>query len=246
MILTALQKINVEEGSILLINKPLRWTSFDVINKLKYEIKTITGHKKIKIGHAGTLDPLATGLLIVCVGKFTKKIAEFQNLDKRYTGTFTVGATTKSYDLEHLPENFLPYNHLTLEDVKKACAQLTGDIFQTPPAYSAIKLKGKSAFEYARQNKEINLKPKKVTIFSFDITRFSLPEIDFEIHCSKGTYIRSIANDLGKTLGCGAYLSSLCRTQIGSFNISEAHDFSPLINEDKIKKNATKKRNFEL
>ncbi len=246
MILTALQKINIKEGSVLLIDKPLRWTSFDVINKLKYEIRTITGEKKIKIGHAGTLDPLATGLLIVCIGKYTKKIPDFQNLNKRYTGTFTVGATTKSYDLEHLPENFFPYNHLTLEEVEKACKQLTGNIFQTPPIYSAVKLKGKSAFEYARQGDEIALKTKEVSVYSFDITQFDLPNIDFEIHCSKGTYIRSIASDLGKILGVGAYLSKLCRTQIGDFNINEAYDFSPLIDETKVKKNTTKKKNFEL
>lgn len=246
MIVSALQNIIIEEGSLLLINKPLRWTSFDVVNKLKYEIRKNTSQKKFKIGHAGTLDPLASGLLIVCVGKYTKKITEFQNLNKRYTATFTLGAITQSYDLEHAPENFQPYDSISLEKTQEACKQLTGNILQTPPIYSAIKIQGKSAYEYAREDKQIQINPKNITVFSFDIVRFAPPEIDFKICCSKGTYIRSLARDLGKLLGCGAYVNKLHRTHIGNFSVVDAYDITPLISESKIKELSRKKKNFEL
>ncbi len=245
MILSAIQNINLGDGSILLIDKPLRWTSFDVINKLKYEIRKNTGEKKFKIGHAGTLDPLATGLLIVCVGKYTKKIPEFQNLDKQYTGTFILGATTESYDLEHPPTNFQSLEGITLEKVRSVCQQFSGTILQIPPIYSAVKIQGKSAFEYARQGKDVDIKAKEITIHSFQITHFNLPEIDFEITCSKGTYIRSIARDLGELLGCGAYLKTLRRTQIGIFSVADAYDISPLFSDHKNIHPTRIKRKFE-
>lgn len=246
MILSALNNIDPKEGSILLIDKPLRWTSFDVINKLNYEIRKLTGEKKIKIGHAGTLDPLATGLLIVCIGKYTKKISEFQNFDKYYIGTFLLGAITDSYDLEHPPKDFRSIEFVTSDKILEACKQFIGNILQTPPIYSAVKIQGKSAFEYARQNKDIELKAKEISIYSFQITRFALPEIDFEIKCSKGTYIRSIARDLGNTLGCGAYLKALRRTQIGDFSVEDALDISPLFSDIKKEKPYIKKKKFEL
>jgi tRNA pseudouridine55 synthase len=246
MIIDALKNISLEEGAILLIDKPLRWTSFDVINKIKYEIRKNTGNNKFKIGHAGTLDPLATGLLIVCVGKYTKKISEFQNLTKQYIGTFTIGATTKSCDLEYPPENFKPYDNITLPKIIETAKLLKGTYFQTPPIFSAVKIKGKSAFEYAREDKDIVIMPKEITVSSFEILHYSPPEIDFEICCSKGTYIRSIANDFGNILGCGAYLTSLCRTKIGDFNINDAFDLSPLLTEKKLDTSYRKKKKFEL
>ncbi|MDD3280214.1 MAG: tRNA pseudouridine(55) synthase TruB [Bacteroidales bacterium] len=246
MIVSVLQNIKIEEGSLLLINKPLRWTSFDVINKLKYEIRKYTPQKKFKIGHAGTLDPLASGLLIVCVGNLTKKINDFQNLNKRYTATFTLGAVTRSYDLEHPPENFRSYENIRLEDIEKTCKQLTGALLQIPPIYSAIKVQGKSAFEYARKDREIQLTPKEITVFSFDILCFNPPDVEVNICCSKGTYIRSLARDLGELLGCGAYIKALHRTHIGSFSVDDAYDINPLISETKSFEKSYKKKNFEL
>lgn len=246
MILSAIQHISIENGSTLLINKPLRWTSFDVVNKLKHEIRKQTGIKKIKIGHAGTLDPLATGLLIICIGKHTKKISEYQNLNKQYTGTFVVGATTESYDLEHPPINFCSLDNITPSKIENAVNQLTGTILQTPPLHSAVKLQGKSAFDYARQGINIELRAKEITIHSFEITRLELPEIDFKISCSKGTYIRSIARDLGCLLECGAYLKTLVRTHIGSFSLENAYDLTPLFSEQKTHNPNRKKKNFEV
>ncbi len=246
MILPAIQNISIENGSTLLIDKPLRWTSFDVVNKLKHEIRKHLGIKKVKIGHAGTLDPLATGLLIICIGKHTKKISEYQNLNKQYTGTFVLGATTESYDLEHPPTNFCSLDNITPSQISTAVNQLTGTILQTPPLHSAVKLQGKSAFEYARQGINIELRAKEINIHSFEITRLELPEIDFKINCSKGTYIRSIARDLGELLGCGAYLKALVRTHIGSFSLESAYDLTPLISEQKTHNPNRKKKKFEV
>ena len=205
-----------EEGKVILIDKPLRWTSFDVIRKIRNLIRIK------KVGHAGTLDPLATGLLIVCTGKFTKKINEYMAQEKEYTGSFTLGATTASYDLEQEPEDFKPFEHLTEQQIKSATIQFTGEILQVPPSHSAIQINGQRVYELARQGKEVIIEPRKVTVKEFEITSVKLPSVYFRIVCSTGTYIRSLAYDLGKALGCGAYLSSLCRTRIGSFKIADA------------------------
>jgi tRNA pseudouridine55 synthase len=205
-----------EEGKVLLINKPLRWTSFDVIRKIRNII-----HIK-KVGHAGTLDPLATGLLIICTGKFTKKINEYMAREKEYTGTFTLGATTPTYDLEREPENFKPTANISEEDIKKSTSKFMGEIMQVPPAHSAIKIAGKRVYELARQGKEVKIEPRKITIKEFEITKIEMPVVYFRVVCSTGTYIRSLANDFGEALDCGAYLSNLCRTRIGEFKLSEA------------------------
>lgn len=209
-------KESFETGQVLLINKPLEWTSFDVVQKLRNIIRIK------KIGHAGTLDPLATGLLIICTGKFTKRINEFMAQEKEYTGTFTLGATTPTYDLESEPENLKPFDHLTEEKIRNATGKFTGEILQVPPAHSAIKVGGKRVYELARQGKEVKLEPRKVTIKEFEITKTELPVVYFRVVCSTGTYIRSLANDFGEALGCGAYMSSLCRTRIGEFLVKNA------------------------
>ena len=205
-----------EEGKVILIDKPLRWTSFDVIRKIRNLIRIK------KVGHAGTLDPLATGLLIICTGKFTKRINEYMAQEKEYTGSFTVGATTASYDLEQEPGNFKPFEHITEEQIRNTTIQFTGDILQVPPAHSAIQIDGKRVYELARQGREVIIEPRKVTVSMFEITSVNLPLVYFRIVCSTGTYIRSLANDLGNALGCGAYLSSLCRTRIGRFRLDDA------------------------
>ncbi len=209
-------KASFEAGQVLLIDKPLHWTSFDVVRKLRNLI-----HIK-KIGHAGTLDPLATGLLIVCTGKFTKRINEYMAQEKEYTGTFTLGAVTPTYDLESEPENFKPAEGITPEQLNEAAAKMTGEIMQVPPAHSAIKVDGKRVYELARAGEEVKLEPRKVTIKEFEMTEVSMPVVHFRIICSTGTYIRSMANDFGVLLGCGAYLSSLRRTRIGDFSASDA------------------------
>lgn len=205
-----------EKGQVLLIDKPLRWTSFDAVRKVRHLVRIK------KVGHAGTLDPLATGLLIICTGKFTKRINEYMAREKEYTGTFVLGATTPTYDLESEPENVKPLAGITEEKIKAAAAQFTGDIMQVPPAHSAIKQDGKRVYELARAGKEVKLEPRKVTIKEFEITAVELPVVSFRVVCSTGTYIRSLANDVGAALGCGAYLGSLCRTRIGSFSVNEA------------------------
>lgn len=205
-----------EEGKVVLIDKPLHWTSFDVIRKIRNLIRIK------KVGHAGTLDPLATGLLIICTGKFTKRINEYMAQEKEYTGSFTLGSTTVSYDLEQEPENFKPFEHLTEEEIRSATAQFSGEILQVPPAHSAIQINGKRVYELARQGKEVIIEPRKVTVKEYEITKIEMPLVYFRIVCSTGTYIRSLANDLGKALGCGAHLSSLCRTRIGEFKVEDA------------------------
>ena len=208
------------EGQILLIDKPLTWSSFQAVNKLKYILKRKYNlPKKFKIGHAGTLDPLATGLLIVCTGKFTKRITEIQSQTKEYTGTFTVGVTTPSYDLETEVDQTFPTEHITAELIQETTNQFIGEIDQKPPVFSAIKKDGKRLYEHARAGEEVEIAFRKTTIYEFEITRIALPEIDFRVTCSKGTYIRSLAFDFGIALNSGAHLSALRRTKIGEYDV---------------------------
>ncbi len=205
-----------DEGRLLLINKPLRWTSFDVVNKLRVKLKTK------KVGHAGTLDPLATGLLIVCVGKMTKRIEEFMGQEKEYTGKFILGQTTPSFDLETQVTEPKDISGITKEMIHAATLPFIGTISQLPPLHSAIKVGGKRAYEFARQGKEIELKPRDVEVKLFEITSIEMPAVSFRIICSKGTYIRSIARDFGNALNVGAYLAELCRSRIGNYKLEAA------------------------
>ncbi|MBT1695762.1 tRNA pseudouridine(55) synthase TruB [Fulvivirgaceae bacterium PWU4] len=205
-----------DEGRVLLIDKPYEWTSFDVVNKLRYKLKIK------KIGHAGTLDPLATGLLIICTGKMTKRIEEFMGLEKEYTGKFVIGQTTPSHDLETQVSAATDISGITETMIQETARTFTGVISQLPPMHSAIKIGGKRAYQFARKGKEVALQPRQVEISSFEITDIKPPEISFRIVCSKGTYIRSIARDFGDALGVGAYLSHLCRTRIGPYLLSNA------------------------
>ena len=208
------------EGQILLIDKPLTWSSFQAVNRLKYILKRKYDlPKKFKIGHAGTLDPLATGLLIICTGKFTKKITEIQAQAKEYTGTITVGATTPSYDLETEVDATFPTEHISETLILKTTKQFLGEIDQKPPVFSAIKKDGKRLYEHARAGEEVEIASRKTTIHEFEITRIALPEIDFRVKCSKGTYIRSLAFDFGIALNSGAHLTALRRTKIGDYNV---------------------------
>ena len=211
-----------KNGQILLFDKPLEWTSFQVVNKVRWLIRKNCGIKKIKVGHAGTLDPLATGLLIICTGKFTKKIQELQGQEKEYTGTFTLGATTPSYDLETEIDNTFPTDHLSAEKLQQATEQFKGDIEQFPPVFSALKKDGKRLYEYARKGEEVKINSRMVNISSFELTNIDLPEVDFKVSCSKGTYIRSLSHDFGKAVESGAHLSALRRTKIGDFNVENA------------------------
>ncbi|HLP21024.1 MAG TPA: tRNA pseudouridine(55) synthase TruB [Chitinophagales bacterium] len=213
--------MNFIEGEVLLINKPLTWTSFDVVNKLRYALTKKIGYR-IKVGHAGTLDPLATGLLIICTGKMTKRIDEYQGMDKEYTGTFLLGATTPTYDSEMEPDALFPTEHITESLLAKAVAKLSGVQQQMPPIYSAIKIDGKTAYQQARKGKEMEMKTRTVEIKEFELTRIEMPEIDFRAVCSKGTYIRSLAYDFGKAVDSGAYLKALCRTKIGQFDLKNS------------------------
>ena len=216
-----------EVGEVLLVNKPLKWTSFDVVNRLRISIRESLGIKKLKVGHAGTLDPLATGLLILCTGRYTKKIDEYQAQEKEYSGTFRLGATTPSFDLEY------EYNHITPELILDVATRLTGDIQQIPPAFSAIKVNGRRAYKFARKEKELKLEPRSVNISEFEITGIQLPDVHFRVVCSKGTYIRSLARDFGQALQTGAHLTELCRLRIGRFKLSDAWDLTELVNEIK-------------
>jgi tRNA pseudouridine55 synthase len=220
--------MNLEElqkGQVLLIDKPLHWTSFDVVNKLRYAILKKFNLKKFKVGHAGTLDPLATGLLIICVGKATKKIHLYQNSDKEYTGTFFIGATTPSYDLETEVNQTFKTEHITDEMIYETAKSFVGIQQQTPPIFSAIKKKGKRLYEHARKGEEVEIKSRQVEIKSFEILSINLPEIRFKVTVSKGTYIRSLAYDFGKALMSGAYLAELRRTKIGDFTVEQAIDY---------------------
>ncbi len=214
------------EGQIILIDKPLTWSSFQAVNKLKYILKrNFELPKKFKIGHAGTLDPLATGLLIICTGKFTKRITEIQAQTKEYTGSITVGATTPSYDMETIVDATFPTEHITKELILEATKQFLGEIDQKPPVFSAIKKDGIRLYEHARAGTAIEIAFRKTTIYEFEITRIALPEIDFRVQCSKGTYIRSLAFDFGNALKSGAYLSALRRTKIGDYDVN--HGITP-------------------
>ncbi|MFN7312731.1 MAG: tRNA pseudouridine(55) synthase TruB [Bacteroidota bacterium] len=223
--------INVNEGSVLVVDKPLEWTSFDVVNKIrhtlvkhlhKFKIIELGTKRKIKVGHAGTLDPLATGVLVVCIGKETKNIDAYMASEKEYTGTFFLGATTASYDRETQTENEADITYLNPETIYATTAQFTGVLQQLPPMHSAIKKDGKRLYESARAGEEVELTPRTVEIKQFEITQVNLPFVDFKVICSKGTYIRSLAHDFGKALGCGAYLYALCRTRSGNFEIKDA------------------------
>jgi tRNA pseudouridine55 synthase len=212
-----MQENNVfAEGKALLIDKPLRWTSFDVVRKIRNLIKIK------KVGHAGTLDPLATGLLIVCTGKFTKKINEYMAQEKEYTGTITLGARTPTYDLESEPQDLKSLTGITNERIREIARTFTGSIWQTPPIHSAIKKEGKRVYELARKGVDVKLEPRPVTISEFEIVSVDLPVVEFRVVCSTGTYIRSLANDFGEALECGGHLSSLCRTRIGNFLLKDA------------------------
>lgn len=204
------------EGRVILINKPLTWTSFNAVSKIRYLINIK------KVGHAGTLDPLATGLLIICTGKFTKKINEYMGMEKEYTGTITIGSTTPTFDLEKEPENIKDISHITEDQIIAATKQFTGNILQMPPQHSAIKKDGKRLYETARLGIEVKVDPRPVTISEFTITKIDGANIDFKVVCGTGTYIRSLANDFGAALGVGGHLSKLCRTKIGNFSVEDA------------------------
>ena len=210
------------EGKVLLLDKPIGWTSFNMVQKVRHLTKVT------KVGHAGTLDPLATGLLIICTGKFTKQINTYMGMTKEYTGTLVIGATTPTYDLESEPENFQPIDHITEEQIKAATKQFVGAILQMPPQHSAIKKDGKRLYESARQGVEVKVDPRPITIESFEITHIDLPKIDFKVVCSTGTYIRSLVKDFGDALGVGAYMSALRRTKIGAFNVDDAMQWENL------------------
>ena len=219
-------------GALLLINKPPEWTSFDVVKKVRNLIKKKLQINKIKVGHAGTLDPLATGLLIVCTGKFTKRIDEIQRQRKCYTGHFTLGASTPSFDLETKVNQTFETAHITKQLLEEVVKQFEGEINQIPPIFSALKKDGERLYKLVRKNKKVEIESRKVTIHSFKITKINIPEVSFKISCSKGTYIRSIANDFGKALNSGAHLSELCRTKIGEYDLKQATNIKEL--EEKI------------
>ncbi len=223
-----MRKFTIEDfiqGEMLLINKPYRWTSFDIVGKVRNAFKPL----KLKVGHAGTLDPLATGLLIVCTGKLTKQIDTFQAEEKEYTGTMTLGAVTPSYDMETEPDRHFDISHLTEQQLRDNCRQFIGDIQQYPPAHSAVKIDGERLYEKARRGEEVELRLRRVTISEFELTRIELPEVDFRVVCSKGTYIRSLVHDFGRALSNGAYLSKLRRTRSGSFRVADAWEVMELV-----------------
>ncbi len=215
-------------GEVILINKEINWTSFDIVNSLRIFIRDEFGIKKIKVGHAGTLDPLATGLVIVCTGKKTKEINNYQAQEKEYTGSFYLGKTTPSFDLETESDATYPTDHITNDLILETIKLFTGKIEQEPPIFSAVKINGKKAYEYARKKKEVKMRKRLVDIFEFEIIKIEMPEVFFKVKCSKGTYIRSLANDFGKALKSGAYLSSLCRTAIGEYKNEEALEMKEL------------------
>ncbi len=210
-------------GEVLLIDKPLEWTSFDVVNSIRYSLKRALNLKKLKVGHAGTLDPLATGLLIICTGKMTKQIDKFQGMDKVYTGRMYIGATTPSFDMETEVNNTFDTSSINDNMLLLTTKKFLGEIEQIPPKYSAVKIDGKRAFEYARKDDDVEIKSRRVEIKEFSLINSKLPEIDFYVQCSKGTYIRSLVNDFGKALNSGAYLSALRRTKIGDFSVTDAY-----------------------
>jgi tRNA pseudouridine55 synthase len=218
-------------GATLLINKPKGWTSFDVVNKIRYTLQKKLGVKNLKVGHAGTLDPMATGLLILCTGKATKQLADFQGLEKEYTGSFRLGATTPSYDAETEVNETFPTDHLSPELLEQTRRQFLGDIQQIPPMYSAIKVGGQPLYKKARKGETLDIQARPVHIFAFEWTNIELPNVDFWVHCSKGTYIRSLAYDFGRAAGSGAYLIALCRTRVGAFRLEEAWEVEAFVQE---------------
>lgn len=223
------QKYDFKAGALLLVNKPKTWTSFDVVNKIRYKLKRVLGVKKIKVGHSGTLDPMATGLLIICTGKFTKKLNELQGLTKSYSGTIKLGATTPSYDAEEKEDQIFQTSHITPELIEFTRRQFVGTIEQIPPMFSAIKVDGQPLYNKARKGEMIEVKPRAVEISDFTITHVNMPFIDFEVSCSKGTYIRSLAYDFGKALDSGGYLTELKRTAVGEYQLKEAWNLDDLI-----------------
>ncbi len=220
---------DILQGTCLLVDKPLEWTSFDAVNKIRYTIRTSYGIKKIKVGHAGTLDPLATGLLIICTGRMTKQIENFQGLDKSYEGELILGATTPTYDAEMEIDQTYPVDHIGMDDIHQAAQSFVGEITQVPPIYSAIKKDGVPLYKLARAGKDIKPKARQVVIHEFNITSVAMPSVAFEVKCSKGTYIRSLANDLGRKLSSGAYLSRLRRTAIGKYTVKDAWEIDELV-----------------
>jgi len=230
----SLSKEDFLNGQLLLIDKPLGWSSFQAVNKIRWVIRKKFDLKKIKVGHAGTLDPLATGLLLICTGKFTKKIDEFQGQPKEYTGIISLGSTTPSYDLETEVNERFSFEHITPEMIHAATKGFIGEIEQVPPVFSALKKDGKRLYEYAREGKNIEISKRLVTVHEFEITEITLPEIAFRIVCSKGTYIRSLAHDFGKALKSGAHLSGLRRTKIGEYNVNKGQD--PIVFENNMLK----------
>ena len=221
---------NFQNGQMLLVDKPIGWTSFDVVNKIRSHLKKIYKTGNIKVGHAGTLDPLASGLLIVCTGKYTGKIDEIQIQEKEYEGIFTLGATTPSYDTETKVESYFKTESIQDSDIHDLTQTFTGQIQQVPPVYSAIKVNGVRAYKMARNNEWVNLKPKSVCISEFKILNIVMPDVYFKVSCSKGTYIRSLAHDFGKALNNGAYLKMLCRTRIGNYHLTDALPLNKLLN----------------
>ncbi|MBE6345717.1 MAG: tRNA pseudouridine(55) synthase TruB [Lentimicrobiaceae bacterium] len=220
-----------EEGEVFLVDKPLDWTSFDVVNLIRSVIKRFHGIRKLKVGHAGTLDPLATGLLIICTGRMTKQIDNFQAQEKVYTGTMLLGQTTPTFDMESEADAFYSTDDITIDMMEDARKSFIGDIMQRPPKFSAIKINGKRAFDYARSDEEVALKERLVHIDDFKLDYTNFPKIEFEVKCSKGTYIRSLVNDFGKKLGNGACLISLRRTKIGEFSVNDARKLEDLRKE---------------
>lgn len=233
-----MQAEDFTNGKVILIDKPLTWSSFQAVNKLKFVLKRkFNLSKRFKIGHAGTLDPLATGLLIICTGKFTKSINEIQAQEKEYTGTIKLGETTPSYDLETEVDKTFPTAHITEALLKETLQQFKGEIMQKPPVFSAIKKDGKRLYEHARAGEEIEIEARKTTIYEFELTRIELPEVDFRVKCSKGTYIRSLAHDFGQALNSGGHLTDLRRTKIGNYSVKDAispTDFEKQINDESI------------
>ena len=222
--------LDIEKGGILLVNKPYEWTSFDVVKKIRNALQK-KYNRKIKVGHSGTLDPLATGLLLVCVGKATKQIASFTNLNKEYTGTMFIGATTPSYDSETSIEESFPINHIDTLFIHDTARIFVGESKQTPPVHSAVKVGGRPAYKKARKGQHVTIEPRSITIELFEITDVQIPLVKFRVRCSKGTYIRSLAFDFGRALGSGAYLHELCRTHIGEFSLENALELDKLLEQ---------------
>jgi tRNA pseudouridine55 synthase len=221
-------KVDFVEGEVLLLNKSYEWTSFDLVNKVRIMLRNNLGIKKIKVGHAGTLDPLATGLMIVCTGKATKKIDSLSGLDKEYIATIHIGATTPTYDLESLINEEFPIEHITVELIDSIIQSFKGSIQQTPPIFSAIRVNGRKAYDLARRGHEVELKSREITINEIEIIKWDKPNLVLRVSCSKGTYIRSLANDIGKALNSGAHLAGLERTRIGTFSLADAMDLDNL------------------